>query len=160
MGESIELIKVKLSTLFPGLVNDAHFKITSDEDVKYNCIAWAYGMFKDRWMQFDTKPRYDGVWYWWPEGVTVSNSISSYIEAFKTKGFEVCETFELERGFIKICLYVADDGTDKCSHAARQKTNGLWMSKLGQLHDIQHGTPYSIEGKAYGKVHTFMKLKF
>lgn len=156
MGESAELIKAKALELFPGLVNDPNFKITSPQDYRYNCIAWAYGLYKDRWMQFDTRPRFDGVWYWWPEGVAVNQSVNSYIEAFKTRGFELCDSGELEDGQIKIALYI-EKGTDNCTHAARQKSNGIWMSKLGPWHDIEHGSPYSIEGSNYGKVSCFMR---
>ncbi len=156
MGEIDELNRVQAINFFPGLIDDPLFKITSPKDVKYNCIAWAFGLHNDRWMQFDTTPRFDGVWYWWPVGVKLSPSISAYIEAFKTKGFDLCDTCELEVGFIKIALY-RTRGTDNCSHASRQKLDGTWMSKLGPWHDIEHGTPYSIEGDRYGDVFCFMK---
>jgi len=157
MGENVELIKAQAFETFPGLSNDDNFNITSNKDIKYNCIAWAFGLYKDRWMQFDTKPRFDGVWYWWPKGVEVSPSVFAYIEAFKSRGFELCESCDLEAGFIKIALYV-ERGTEKCTHASRQKLDGIWMSKLGSWHDIEHGTPFSIQGDAYGDVYCFMKL--
>ncbi len=141
---------------FPGLEDDPHFEITSPCDEKYNCIAWAYALFQDRWMQFFTPPRLDGVWYWWPKGVAISPHISAYIEAFKTRGFDVCNTDKVEENFVKVALYVNPDDLT-CLHAARQKTDGTWMSKLGQNVDIKHGSPYSLEGEAYGKVHTIMK---
>jgi hypothetical protein len=151
MGESDELIR-----FFPGLLYDAFFSITSPVDRQYNCIAWAFGLYTDRWMQFDTKPRFDGVWYWWPEGVAISPSVLAYIEAFKTRGFEICDSHDFETGYVKIALYVQKE-TEICTHASRQKTNGIWMSKLGQNHDIEHGTPFSIQGNAYGDVYCFMK---
>ncbi len=152
MGERAAIINA-----FPGLANDPHFEITSPYDEKYNCIAWAYSLFTNRWMQFDTDPRLDGVWYWWPEGVTTSQHIDAYIEAFKTRGFKVCNTDKLEKKFVKIALYVNPNTLD-CLHAARQKKNGIWMSKLGKNVDITHGSPYSLEGESYGKVHTIMKV--
>ncbi|MEI6143665.1 MAG: hypothetical protein WCP85_30585 [Mariniphaga sp.] len=155
MVERAELIKDLLDA-FPGLLTDTAFQITSKEDIHYNCIAWAFKMFNDRWMQFDTHPRFDGVWYWWPPGVIVSQSIKAYIDAFKTDNFELCANCELEKGYVKIALYI-EDGTDNCTHAARQKINGTWMSKLGRGNDIVHGTPYSLEGESYGKVYCFMK---
>jgi hypothetical protein len=158
MGEEIEQIKKQLIDNFPLLLNDLHFETTSNENINYNCIAWAFRFYEDRWMWFDTRPRLDGVWYWWPKGVTVSQDISAYIEAFKTTGFEVCETYDLEYGFIKIALYT-ELGTSNCSHASRQRQSGLWTSKLGRSHDIQHGTPYTIEGDIYGNVACFMKMK-
>lgn len=152
MGDSDTIIKH-----FPGLTSDPHFKITSPVDKNYNCIAWAYALYKDRWMQFDTKPRLDGVWYWWPNGVAVNQSIDAYIEAFKTKGYEVCDSHELENNYVKIALYVENNSMN-CTHASRQKTIGTWMSKLGSSYDIEHGTPYTIEGSTYGKVHCIMKV--
>lgn len=139
---------------FPGLRNDTFFKITSPDDRCYNCIAWAYSFYKDRWMQFDTTPKLDGVWYWWPPGVTVDSGVEAYVEAFKTRGFVVCENGDLEEGYIKIALYGkrSIDGKVECTHAARQRRNGMWTSKLGSKNDIQHGTPYTIEGTCYGKV--------
>ena len=80
--------------------------------------------------------------------------------AFKEgKGYELCDNAEYEEGFQKIALYVKE-GTTECTHAARQLTTGLWTSKLGQIEDIQHGTPYTIEGKCYGKVYCIMKRPF
>ena len=52
-----------------------------------------------------------------------------------------------------IALY-AKDGL--CTHAARRLPNGLWTSKLGYYHDIQHSTPQSLEGYIYGKVYCYM----
>ncbi len=154
MGERIELIKALIIAGFPELSNDVAFRISSSEDYRYNCIAWAFELYKDRWMQFDTRPRLDGVWYWWPKGVPINQSTHAYVEAFKTNGYELCDSCELEIGYVKIALYV-ERGTDICSHAARQKIDGTWMSK--QFHDIEHGSPYSLVGKNYGDVYCFMK---
>ncbi|WP_303180125.1 hypothetical protein [uncultured Butyricimonas sp.] len=158
MGEDI---KQYIIDTFPSLASDPYFKITSPKDICYNCIAWAYGLYKDRWMQFDTTPKLDGVWFWWPEGIVVDSSVNAYVEAFKTNGFELCDNGDKEDDFIKIALYEKnEDGLLKCSHAARQKRDGSWMSKLGPSHDIVHGDPYLIEGDAYGKVSCFMKKRF
>jgi hypothetical protein len=146
-----------IKNLFPGLASDQYFAVTSKKDPLYNCIAWAYRLYKDRWMQFDTTPRFDGVWYWWPKGVEVSPSINAYIEAFKSIGFCDCnKNSDFEPGFVKIALYIKDGN---CTHASRQKRNGVWMSKLGQFHDIEHGTPYTIEGDNYGLVFCIMKME-
>ncbi len=155
MDKSAELIKT-IKNAFPGLSNDVAFRITSPLDRQYNCIAWAFDLSKNRWMQFDTRPRFDGVHYWWPNGVTVGPSVFAYIEAFKTNGYEICDSCNIEKGYVKIALYV-EKSTQNCLHAARQKIDGTWMSKLGPNHDIVHGTPYSLVGNAYGDVHCFMK---
>lgn len=159
MDKSDELIKAQAIEIFPGLLNDPSFKITSEIDFRYNCIAWAYGLYNDRWMQFNTNIiPLDGICYWWPKGVTVSQNIQAYIEAFQTKGFELCDSHEFENGFIKIALYINQE--ENCTHAARQKRDGIWMSKLGPWHDIEHSSPYSIEGDNYGSIFCFMKMKW
>ncbi len=160
MGKGTEQIKLLIQRLFPELVNDKHFKLTSPQDACYNCIAWAYN-YKDRWMW---PPKgmptniLDAVTYWPNENS--SDDVSEFIRAFKEgKGYEICENADYEKGYQKIALYVKK-GTTKCTHAARQLTTGFWTSKLGQAQDIQHGTPYTIEGDKYGKVYCIMKRRF
>lgn len=143
---------------FPKLAEDGHFKITSPRDTNYNCIAWAFGMHKDRWMQPFPPPYLDGVHYWWPEGIRKGLDINAYIEAFQVKGFKLCDNYELEEKVLKIALYV-NPKNGNCSHAARQKLCGTWMSKLGPQFDIEHGTPFTLEGDDYGKVYCCMSIK-
>jgi hypothetical protein len=146
---------------FPKLNSDSAFQITSPMDKNYNCIAWAFGLHKDRWMQpFPQGIQLDGVYYWWPDGVKKGLDVNAYIAAFQSKGYEVCDNFELEDKYVKIALYENFvNGQLICSHAARQKLCGTWMSKLGPSHDIEHGDPFVLEGQAYGKVHTCLKIK-
>ena len=159
MGQRVEQIKQQIIKEFPGLSLDADFQVTSPCDPSYNCIAWAY-QIKGRWM-WPPKgaPAYlDAVTFWPNENS--SFDVSEFMKAFKEgKGSELCDNAEFEEGFQKIALYVKE-GTTECTHAARQLTTGLWTSKLGQIEDIQHGTPYTIEGKWYGKVYCIMKRPF
>ena len=145
---------------FPKLASDNSFKITSPCDVKYNCIAWAYGMYKDRWMQAYPSGfiALDGVVYWWPDSPKTDRNIKHYIEAFEKRGFVLCKDYTLEEGFLKVALYI-NPATDECSHASRQKNSGVWISKLGPQFDIEHGTPFSLEGSSYGNVFCCMKTK-
>ena len=159
MGEEIELIKALAIECFPKLSEDINFEISSPQDGRYNCIAWAYCLYKDKWMQHDTTPHLDGVIPWWPKGAPKNSNIDSYIDAFKMKGYTICNSPEFEIGYIKIALYI-DILTNDCTHASRQKTNGTWMSKLGQWHDIIHSNPSTLEGEAYGKVYCIMKIEF
>lgn len=154
MGEEVQIIEV-----FPGLKNDPDFKITSPYNPDYNCIAWAYH-YDNRWMWPGgvDKKTVDGFRFW-PEGVEDTTDVAAFIEAFRKKGYEVCSNSEFEDGFRKIALYVKP-GTTECTHAARQLRSGKWTSKLGRSQDIQHGTPYSIEGDVYGVVHCIMKVPF
>lgn len=154
MGQEAQIIKS-----FPGLEHDADFKITSRSTTDYNCIAWAYH-YNDRWMWPGGQEckLFDGFHYW-PDDVEDSTDVSAFIKAFEKSGYTLCDNCDFEEGYRKIALYVKP-GTTECTHASRQLSNGKWTSKLGRLNDIQHGTPYTIEGYAYGVVHCVMKKEF
>lgn len=57
------------------------------------------------------------------------------IDAFKTKGYELFNSWEHEDGKQKVALYVKE-GTRHWTHAARELRSGFWTSKLGQGNDI------------------------
>lgn len=154
MGEEAQIIEE-----FPGLAHDPDFKITSPIDTNYNCIAWAVH-YNNRWMWpggVGTKIC-DGFQFW-PDGIEDSVDVAAFIKAFAQLGYELCESADFEKGYRKIALYVTPNTTE-CTHAARQLSNGKWTSKLGKSHDIQHGSPYSLEGNWYGKVYCIMKVAF
>lgn len=149
---------------FPLLASDPKFEVSSPVDNSYNCLAWAYQMFKDRWMwppideNGNPIPVVDGS-PWWPSGVKTGLDIQYLVDAFLQKGFVETNTWEHEDGFVKVALYY-DPATNHMTHAARESRNAdYWMSKLGKSWDIHHGTPYTIEGKDYGKVYCIMKLQ-
>ncbi len=129
---------------FPDLAS-AGYSVTSPPTSEYNCIAWAAG---------DT-----GRWWWptpdpdltyWPVAVPRERNIESFIQAFETLGFQVCETAELEEGYDKVALYADANGLP--THAARQLPSGSWTSKLGEIEDIQHETLEGLESAVYGSV--------
>ncbi|MBP1678031.1 MAG: hypothetical protein H6Q20_2590 [Bacteroidetes bacterium] len=159
MGERTEEIKRILFNAFPKLLNDKDFKVTSNGTPAYNCIAWAYKI-DNRWMWPNTGeyPFLDGVHYWPSEDILDCN-VNNFIDAFKLKGYECCDSCQFEPGYRKIALYVKP-GTTECTHAARELSNGCWTSKLGEYNDIQHGTVEAIENDVYGKVYCYMKKKF
>ena len=167
MAKRIEgLSKKDIINAFPNLSTDPDFEITSPATPLYNCIAWAYGL-NDKWMQPNTGDSIEqglDALFFWPDEVENDCDISFLIEVFALKGFVVCDSWEHEEGFRKIALYVEDDTTNY-THAARElvgdkKTCGKWTSKLGKANDIQHMSPYSIEGDAYGVVHCIMRRPF
>ena len=121
--------------------------MTSPEDPDYNCIAWAFGR-KDCWMWPDEEV--DGVSVW-PKNEQDSTDLRIFIEAYKSQGYEVCNNDEYEAGKEKIALFAYPE-SNECTHASRQLTNGTWTSKLGPSFDIVHSTPYTIQGRLYGKV--------
>ncbi len=127
---------------FPNL-NPTNHTITSPETTDYNCIAWA--------AEDDTK------WWWptdyWPVGVPTQLNIDSFIKAYGTLGYVVCESSDFEDGYAKIMIYCKEDVP---THAARLIGEQTWTSKLGNQHDISH-KQNSLNGPAYGTPHTFMK---
>lgn len=154
MGEEAQIIAA-----FPGLKDDPDFKITSPSDPNYNCIAWAYH-YNNRWMwPGGVEEKVMDGFHYWPDGIEDSTDVAAFIEAFRKTGYEICEDYGFEEGFRKIALYVKQ-GSSECTHAARQLNNGKWTSKLGDYHDIQHGTPYTLEGRVYGVVHCIMKRDY
>ena len=129
---------------FPNL-ND--FTITSPQEVLYNCIAWAADE-NNRWWW----PDYD---YYWPSGVPTESSLSAFVAAFRTLGYETCDSGSQEEGFQKIVIYQGNG--NEVRHAARQLPNGRWTSKLGESFDIEHALPEELEGVQYGAVIQFMR---
>lgn len=154
-----ELIKKRIIGIFPKLATDKNFKLTSPINPNYNCLAWACH-YNDRWMQPPsiTPPPLDSVVYW-PEDAKQGMEIECLIDAFRTKGYELCDSWEYEDKYQKVALYVKKD-SKTWTHAARELQNGFWTSKLGQGYDIQHGTPFTIEGDSYGEVYCIMKRIF
>lgn len=159
MGKNVDQIAEIIKEIFPKLKTDTEFKVTSKEDERYNCIAWAYNI-NNRWMWPNTGdcPFIDGVHYW-PSNEIMEPTVENFIKAFRLKGYEVCDNFRHEEGYQKVALY-AIPGTNICTHASRELANGKWTSKLGQIQDIQHGDPTTIENDGYGKVCCIMKRVF
>lgn len=132
--------------LFPKLgVTD--FKVTSDKTPAYNCIAWAAGSDSRFWW-----PSTDA---YWPPQVPQVESLAAFEHAFAGLGYVKCDDGTHKIGIEKIAIYA--DSAGKPKHAARQLKSGSWTSKLGPYHDIEHKTPYGIEGAQYGQIAVFME---
>lgn len=143
---------------FPNLLQDSEFKITSKQDIKYNCIAWA-AIYDDKWYWPPDGARHlDGVYNVWPKDIPATKELESFVKLFNSFGYEVCDNSDYEENFRKVALYV-DPVKKECTHAARLKSDGLWTSKLGKEHDIAHSTPEAVEGPVYGKVACIMKMQ-
>lgn len=95
-------------------------------------------------------PSYD-----WPEGVSQESTLASYVQAFESIGYRVCEDDRLEDGVEKIALYASADGS--ATHAARQLASGEWASKLGKSVDTRHRSLAALEGEMYGHVARVMQ---
>lgn len=133
-----------LRGLFPAL-ND--YTVTSPQEVRYNCIAWATGE-ANRWWSPDLDS-------YWPPEVPMNHDLVVYVVAFGTLGYEPCADGTLDEGFEKVAIY--ESLTGYVIHMARQLSSGRWTSKLGQLDDIEHASPADLEGREYGRVVQYMR---
>ena len=133
---------------FPKLANEPYTE-TSPSTTDYNCIAWAAGDVTKWWEPDDAKE------YYWPQSVKRSYELDSYRDAYLSLGYRICKTTELERGHLKVAIYVNQWG--RPTHAARQLSSGRWTSKLGEYVDIEHERPESLVGKDYGKPVLYLK---
>lgn len=136
----------KIRQDFPHLTNQNHF-ITSPRSDNYNCIAWAFGI-DNRWIEPANPNSY------WPFETFSTNPLEAMILAYQEKGYEKCDSQDLEAGYLKVAIYVGPGGP---LHAAVQLESGNWTSKLGNLEDIQHDTLSCLEGEEYGKAQIFFK---
>jgi hypothetical protein len=134
----------RLRELFPAL-ND--FSVTSPQDARYNCIAWAAGE-ANRWWSPDIDS-------YWPPDVPMDYGLAAYVAAFDMLGYERCADGSLEEGFEKVAIYEPLSGY--VVHMARQLHTGRWTSKLGGLEDIEHASPAELEGREYGDVVQYMR---
>ena len=114
----------------------------------YNCIAWAAS---DTTAWWEPDPFYQ---YYWPDGVMRDYTLSAYISAFRTIGYELCDDGTPESNVEKIVIFTLG-GRPK--HAARLLQDGNWTSKFGDFEDIKHADLGCVSGPLYGSAHRFMK---
>lgn len=134
----------QLRELFPSL---SDFSVTSPQDPRYNCVAWAAGTDEGWW--------WPGQDFHWPVEHADYEGLSVFVAAFNTLGYERCSDGTLEEGFEKIAIYQSNHG--RISHVARQLSNGRWTSKIGTLEDIEHAAPNELEGDRYGVVVQYLR---
>lgn len=134
---------------FPNLVLGA-YKLTSPQDRRYNCIAWAADDDKKKWW-----PDPFGIGKW-PSGVPRNETIQAFEQAFQALGYARCPNGKHEKKYEKIALYATPLGP---THAARQLPNGNWTSKLGDFEDIEHFTVDGVDGPLYGTSVLFMRRR-
>jgi len=140
---------IEVPHAFPKLVLDVNFGIKSKTDDRYNCIAWAI-VRDDVWVDA-LEGEFDGIY--WPASVPKGRALTHLEAMFSSYGYVRCDD-SFEEGYMKVALF---EKQERWSHAARQLPGGNWASKMGQLEDIHHNTPFDIEGDGYGKVGLFMK---
>lgn len=138
---------------FPKLATDTAFKITSPRDPNYNCIAWS--TVRNDVHIWPCAQKIDGVY--WPDNLPCDTKLDTFVQLYASLGYEACKDHFFEEGFQKIAIY-EHPATGQVTHAARQKPDGYWTSKLGTgPEDIQHGDPFTIENKVYGLAVAFMR---
>ena len=125
---------------FPGI----DYKITSEQDNTYNCIAWAAGYNDDWWSHLED-------YFWIGER---DAGIQSLVAVFVALGYTVCDSDAPEVGYEKVALYAKNGNWE---HAAWQLESGSWTSKLGVDEDIEHAAPNDLCGDLYGEVHCIMR---
>lgn len=134
-------------------------QITSPEDIKYNCIAWATRDTNHFWW-----PKFP---YHWPKEVKREENLDTFVDAYATRGFQSCSDVNHENGWEKIVIYA--DTLNKPKHAARQLNQILWTSKLGSSYDVVHPFIYEwtyiilngqrIDLRIYGRLAKILKRK-
>lgn len=136
-----------LEYLFPQLTAEG-FALTSPQNVRYNCIAWAAGDEKRCWW-----PDANYLYYW-PDPVRGDYSVDAFAAAFERDGFTRCGSdASHEPGFEKIAIYAKGA---KTTHMARELPDGNWTSKCGDLEDIRHILS-GLEGDEYGRIVLILK---
>lgn len=137
---------LNIELLFPN-IRQQGYKLTSPETKNYNCIAWA-ATCNDKWWCPGTNM------YYWPDDILQNCTLDSFIEAYKSLGYTICENELFEVNFEKVAIFV--NSFNIPTHASRQLINGKWTSKLGKYKDIEHDL-HGIEGNTYGKVSVILK---
>lgn len=122
------------------------YRITSEQDNLYNCVAWAAGFNNDWWSHLED--------YRWigERGPAIGNLVSLFI----TLGYEECESDSPDTDYTKVALYAKDGNW---THVSRQLPEGTWTSKLGELEDIEHRSLNDLSGDFYGEVHCIMRRR-
>ena len=90
-----------LERAFPRLVSVEYSK-SSDQDLGYNCIAWA--------AEDNTKIWTDDPAHYWPPGATRGWDVDALTSAFSQLGYSVCSDGGPEAGYEKMAIYADDSG--------------------------------------------------
>jgi hypothetical protein len=120
---------------YPALRASSH-KITSPCNDKYNCAGWVQSAMTS-WVE---------PGFFWPSNAPVPmgpNDLDCYVAVFRSWGFEICESPDLEDGFLKIAIFATGQ---EFEHVAKQLPSGAWSSKGGPLHDFKHDELEALSG--------------
>lgn len=123
----------------------ADWSVKSCSTDDYNCIAWAMGDCEQNW-----SPALQGGYYWPPDSVVGVPVLDVVAGIFRAAGYAECGDSAPVAGAEKVALYT--DSLREVRHAARQLPSGSWVSKLGDLADIEHAAVDAVECGLYGRV--------
>ncbi|WP_339828463.1 hypothetical protein [uncultured Parvibaculum sp.] len=129
----------QFSQAFP-LLTDVAKKITSPQDDRYNCIAWAFEDNRRFWWPTSRA--------FWPMDARGKTTMEAFEDWFEADGWEETTSASVERGYKKVALYAL---AGQPTHAARLLSSGRWTSKLGRNIDLSHDLP-ELNGPEYGQV--------
>lgn len=132
-------------------------RITSPPSSRYNCIAWAAGD-ETRWWWPDAIMLARKLCYW-PPNIPVEVTFDAFFQAYGLLGYQMCQDGSLEYGFQKIAIFGQRNflGVLEPTHAAFQRQDGRWTSKLGPHEDVEHNTVAAVSGPTYGMVVRYMR---
>lgn len=135
---------------FPRLADDPYFRLTSEDVITYNCIAFAMG-FVDRWVQ--PLPPNGPQTCWWPDNVRKDFSELALLEAFEAVGFSATDDTVPVPDFDYAMLYSL---RGNWTHASRLIANGVEHSKFGSLWNGYHSS-HQFSGTIYGSPFILMR---
>jgi hypothetical protein len=126
---------------FPLLAKE-NYRLTSDPDFNYNCLAFVLGDHNNWW----EPPGEFG--FYWPPGFAGDSTIKTAVQIIKLHGYAVEWDKHTEPSSESVAIYAKGE---EWTHFAKY-TNGRWNSKLGEDHDVAHLSLHVLEGDLYGKV--------
>lgn len=150
MVSYISLPSKVIESKFPRLNSAKNYEFRSPLDYDYNCIAFAAGDTQRWWWPVP----FNGGHYW-PLGVPREPTVSAFVAAFESIGYELCSSGEPDDRYDIIVLYAREN---KPTHAARyEHSTDMWLSKLGIWLDIAHNRAEDIGGDIYGEPVQYMR---
>ena len=115
---------------FPNLKN---FNIIENPTSVYNCIAYAFGDKTKCWWPIISKNN-----EWWPTTISKELNIKSFTQLLNLYGYKSCgKDINFKQEYEKIALFIIP-GINLPSHMAKQKSQDIWESKLGDKELIEH----------------------
>jgi hypothetical protein len=139
MVEALQLSGTSVQDLlaeYPRLGEDPDYKLTSEADDRYNCVAWVR-RDKGHWIDPEVFWPTDLA----PEPPEWEDDLPYYLALFEAWDFEMVESSDREDGYLKIAVFASGGDFD---HVAKQLPSGRWSSKGGASFDFRHGTPASV----------------